>query len=75
MNRLGASSDALPRLCEMLAACKHLTLEGVSTHFASAEVLDAEDAVRQMKCFEEGLAVLQSTGFGLRWFTWEIPPP
>jgi alanine racemase len=64
MNRLGASKDALPRLCEMLSACKHLSLEGVSTHFASAEVLDAEDAVRQMKCFEEGLAVLQ--GCGLR---------
>ena len=36
--------EALPRLCEMLSACQHLRLEGVSTHFASAEVLDAEDA-------------------------------
>ena len=60
MNRLGASKEALPRLCEMLSACKHVSLEGVSTHFASAEVLDAEDAVRQMKCFEEGLAVLRN---------------
>ncbi len=60
MNRLGASKEALPHLCEMLSACKHLSLEGVSTHFASAEVLDAEDAVRQIKCFEEGLAVLRS---------------
>jgi alanine racemase len=64
MNRLGASKEALPHLCEMLSACKHLTLEGVSTHFASAEVLDSEDAVRQMKCFEEGLAVLRN--YGLR---------
>jgi alanine racemase len=64
MHRLGASQEALPRLCEMLAKCEHLTLEGVSTHFASAEVLDAEDAVRQMKCFEEGLAVLRN--YGLR---------
>jgi alanine racemase len=62
MNRLGASKEALPRLCEMLSACKHLSLEGVSTHFASAEVLDAEDAVHQMKCFEEGLAVLRNYG-------------
>ena len=62
MNRLGASKDPLPRLCEMLSACKHLTLEGVSTHFASAEVLDAEDATRQMKSFEEGLAVLKEYG-------------
>ena len=64
MNRLGASKEALPHLCEMLSACKHLGLEGVSTHFASAEVLDAADAVRQMKRFEEGLAVVQS--YGLR---------
>jgi len=35
-----------------------LRLEGVSTHFASAEVLDAEDAPRQMKIFEEALAML-----------------
>jgi alanine racemase len=64
MNRLGASNESLPHLCEMLSKSKHLSLEGVSTHFASAEVLDAEDAVRQMQRFEEGLAVLQS--YGLR---------
>src|SRR6266853_4191682 len=62
MSRLGVSQEALPHLCEMLSGCKHLTLEGVSTHFASAEVLDAEDAVRQMKRFEEGLAVLRNCG-------------
>jgi len=62
MNRLGASKEALPPLCEMLAKCEHLTLEGVSTHFASAEVLDSEDAVQQMKRFEEGLAVLRNYG-------------
>jgi len=62
MNRLGAPPEALPRLCEMLSASKHLSLEGISTHFASAEVLDAEDAVRQMKRFEQGLAVLRSYG-------------
>ena len=67
MNRLGASKDSLPRLCEMLSACKHLVLEGVSTHFASAEVLDAEDATRQMKRFEEGLAVLKEYGFHPRY--------
>jgi alanine racemase len=62
MNRLGASNEALPHLCEMLSKSRHLSLEGVSTHFASAEELDAEDAVRQMQRFEEGLAVLQSHG-------------
>ncbi|MGA2967212.1 MAG: alanine racemase [Terriglobales bacterium] len=66
MNRLGAPKEALPRLCEMLSACEHLTLEGVSTHFASAEVLDSEDAVRQMKRFEEGLEILRNYGLDPR---------
>ena len=64
MNRLGTSLEVLPRLCQMFLASKHLTLEGVSTHFASAEVLDADDARRQIKRFEDGLAILQS--YGLR---------
>ena len=58
MNRLGAPKEALDELCVKLAACSHLHLEGVSTHFASAEVLDAEDARRQMQRFEDALAVL-----------------
>ena len=62
MNRLGASKETLPHLCEMLSGSKHLSLEGVSTHFASAEVLDGEDAARQMKRFEEGLATVHSYG-------------
>jgi alanine racemase len=63
MNRLGASKEGLLRFCEKFASCEHLRLEGVSTHFASAEVLDAEDATRQTKNFEAGLAVLKSYGF------------
>jgi alanine racemase len=63
MNRLGAAKEALPRLCEALSLCQHLRLEGVSTHFASAEVLDAEDARRQEARFEEDLAVLAQHGF------------
>lgn len=62
MNRLGASLQALPQLCQKLATCQHLHLEGVSTHFASAEVLDAEDAPRQIKLFEEALAILHRHG-------------
>jgi alanine racemase len=62
MNRLGASKQALEELCAKLAGCAHLHLEGVSTHFASAEVLDAEEAPCQMKRFEEALAVLAGHG-------------
>jgi alanine racemase len=62
MNRLGAAVADLPQLCEKLAACERLHLEGVSTHFASAEVLDAKDAPQQMKVFEQALAVLAEHG-------------
>ena len=62
MNRLGAAVAALPELCKKLAAYEHLRLEGVSTHFASAEVLDAGDAPQQMKRFEEALAILAQQG-------------
>ena len=62
MNRLGVPTEALPQLCNRLAACEHLRLEGVSTHFASAEVLDAEGAPSQIKRFEEALALLDERG-------------
>ncbi|MFZ0479950.1 MAG: alanine racemase [Terriglobales bacterium] len=62
MNRLGTTIAMLPQLCEKLAACQHLHLEGVSTHFASAEVLDADDVPHQTKIFEEALAVLREHG-------------
>src|SRR5215471_3777268 len=60
MNRLGVSKERLPRFCEAFAACPHLQLEGVSTHFAAAEVLDSEGARRQIQNFEQGLQVLKS---------------
>jgi alanine racemase len=60
MNRLGVSKERLPRFCEAFAGCPHLQLEGVSTHFAAAEVLDSEEARRQIAKFEEGLRVLKS---------------
>ena len=41
MNRLGATIARLPQLCEKLATSPNLHLEGISTHFASAEVLDS----------------------------------
>ena len=60
MNRLGVSKERLPRFCEAFAACPHLQLEGVSTHFAAAEVLDSEETRRQIQNFEAGLQVLKS---------------
>lgn len=63
MNRLGAPISALGDLCALFSSSPHLKLEGVSTHLASAEVLDAHDAARQIELFEQGLAVVRTHGF------------
>ncbi|HTR23817.1 MAG TPA: alanine racemase [Terriglobales bacterium] len=63
MNRLGASKAALPSFLEKLLSCEHLRLEGVSTHFASAEVLDSDEAPEQLQRFGEALAILAQKGF------------
>lgn len=60
MTRLGASKEALPGICEALAASENLKLEGVSTHFAS--VRDPEKTRKQAALFEEGLAILSANG-------------
>jgi alanine racemase len=62
MNRLGTTVQALPELCEKLAACEHLRVEGVSTHFAAAEVMDSDETVRQTAQFEKALAILTAQG-------------
>jgi alanine racemase len=55
MTRLGVSTGDLPALCERLANSKELTVEGLFSHLASAEVLDAEDATQQIVEFERVL--------------------
>ena len=60
MTRLGATKEALPRLCTILNSSPHLELEGVSTHFAT--VRDPDKTARQAALFEEGLAILHATG-------------
>jgi alanine racemase len=61
MTRLGATKEALPKLCSILSSSPHLELEGVSTHFAT--VRDAEKTSKQAVLFAEGLAILRAGGF------------
>jgi alanine racemase len=62
MGRLGVSVQSLPRLLDLLKAADHLSLEGVSTHLASSEVLDAPSAEEQIKSFDQALSLLRSAG-------------
>lgn len=62
MGRLGVSTSGLTELLPVLKNAKHLTLEGISTHLASSEVLDASSAEEQMKHFDEARHSLRAAG-------------
>ena len=62
MGRLGVTLEELPRICELIAKCSHLVLEGVSTHLASSEILDAAQTEAQIVDFERALSVVKESG-------------
>ena len=62
MGRLGAAPQDLPRICAVLKSCPHLKVEGVSTHIASSEVLDAPSVGEQLNTFESARRVLHENG-------------
>jgi alanine racemase len=63
MGRLGATTEELPQVLEALRSASHLKLEGVATHLASSEVLDAPSVAEQLKRFEEARRMLREFGF------------
>ena len=63
MGRLGAAPEDLPRICSALKSSPHLNIEGLSTHIASSEVLDAPSVGEQLKCFESARQIIAEAGF------------
>lgn len=63
MGRLGVAPQGLPRICSALRSAPHLIAEGLSTHFASSEVLDAPSTPEQLHTFTEVLQELRKEGF------------
>jgi alanine racemase len=63
MGRLGVALEDLAQACAALKSAPHLALEGLSTHLASSEVLDAPSVGEQLSRFEEAGRVLRSAGF------------
>lgn len=63
MGRLGAAPEDLPRICSSLKSSPHLVLEGLSTHLASSEVLDAPSVQAQLKSFDDVREFLRNEGF------------
>jgi alanine racemase len=63
MGRLGVSLDELPAMLKALDAAPHLVLEGLSTHLASSEIMDAPSVAEQERRFEEAQRMVREGGF------------
>ncbi len=63
MGRLGVSLDELPAVLGALSAAPHLNLEGLSTHLASSEILDAPSVAEQERRFEDAQRMVRAAGF------------
>jgi alanine racemase len=63
MGRLGIQVEEVPALLHHLRRLKHIQLEGVFSHYASAEVIDSPEGEAQEKRFEEALKIVQDAGF------------
>lgn len=62
MGRLGVAPEDLPGVVSALKSSPHLLLEGLSTHLASSEILDAPSVGEQLRSFEEAKRVLRNAG-------------
>lgn len=63
MGRLGATLEELPPVLAALKSARHLTLEGVATHLASSEVLDAPTVEQQLSNFDTARRMLREREF------------
>ena len=65
MARLGVPMHELGPFASALGSCRELRLDGVMTHFASAES-DPEFVARQLELFEQGTQLLRQAGLSIR---------
>lgn len=62
MARLGINPAELPSFAKYVESAKHVALEGVFTHLASSEIVDAPDVEAQIARFDQALATLSQHG-------------
>jgi alanine racemase len=60
MGRLGVTVQDVAAMCREIRKCSHVVLEGVSTHFASSEILDAPQTEQQIHDFERAVRIVQA---------------
>jgi alanine racemase len=63
MGRLGVSLEDLPAVLQAFRAAPHIVLEGISTHLASSEIMDAPSVQEQARRFAEAQRMVQAAGF------------
>jgi alanine racemase len=63
MGRLGVGVDQLPAVLRSLSAAKNLVLEGISTHLAASEIMDAPSVAEQERNFEIARKMVREAGF------------
>jgi alanine racemase len=62
MGRLGVGVEQLPIVLTALQAAKHLVLEGLSTHLASSEIMDAPSVAEQERSFDVARQLVREAG-------------
>jgi len=62
MGRLGVALDHLPDVIGALKKAKHITLEGLSTHLASSEIMDAPSVGEQERAFDAAQKLVREAG-------------
>ncbi|HME35794.1 MAG TPA: alanine racemase [Candidatus Sulfotelmatobacter sp.] len=62
MGRLGVAVEQLPGILAALQAAKHLVLEGLSTHLASSEIMDAPSVAEQEQKFDVARRMVRDAG-------------
>ena len=62
MGRLGVAIDQLPAVLGALQLAEHLSLEGLSTHLAASEIMDAPSVAEQQKSFDSVRRVVAEAG-------------
>ncbi len=63
MGRLGVAIEQLPILLDALNKAQHLTIEGISTHLASSEIMDAPSVTEQERAFDTARRLVREAGF------------
>lgn len=68
MGRLGVALADLPQIAAVLRSAHFVFLEGLATHLASAEVLDAPDVEAQLLRFDEAALAITEAGLSPLFF-------